>query len=92
MGWEVVNMTQYPEVALARELEMCYVNISLITDYDAGLEADPNLQPVSVDEVVAQFANNINRVRDLILDLIPRIPEARDCPCATAMKGAFIRG
>lgn len=37
-GWEVINMTQYPEAYLARELEMCYVNISLITDYDVGLE------------------------------------------------------
>lgn len=36
-GWDVINMTQYPENILARELEMCYVNISLITDYDAGL-------------------------------------------------------
>jgi 5'-methylthioadenosine phosphorylase len=92
MGWEVVNMTQYPEVVLARELEMCYVNISLITDYDAGLEGDPGVRPVSVDEVVAQFATNIARVRDLVLDLIPRIPEARECPCATSMKGAVIHG
>ena len=92
MGWDVVNMTQYPEVALARELEMCYVNISLITDYDAGLEDSTNVKPVSVDEVVAQFATNIDRVRDLILDLIPRISQARECPCATAMQGAFIHG
>ena len=37
-GWEVVNMTQFPEQVLARELEICYVGISLITDYDVGLE------------------------------------------------------
>ena len=35
-GWEVINMTQYPEAYLARELEICYVNISLITDHDVG--------------------------------------------------------
>jgi 5'-methylthioadenosine phosphorylase len=92
MGWEVVNMTQYPEVVLARELEMCYVNISLITDYDAGLEGDPAVAPVSVDEVLAQFATNVSRLRDLVLDLIPRIPAARDCPCGQAMKGAFVHG
>ena len=92
MGWDVVNMTQYPEVSLARELEMCYVNISLVTDYDSGLEGDPGLQPVSVDDVVAQFATNIARVRDLILELIPRIPDTRDCLCSTSMKGAFIHG
>ena len=92
MGWEVVNMTQYPEVALARELEMCYLNISLITDYDAGLEGNPDVKPVSVEQVVAQFATNTERVRDLILDLIPRIPEARTCPCGTSMEDALVHG
>jgi 5'-methylthioadenosine phosphorylase len=92
MGWEVINMTQYPEVALARELEMCYVNISLITDYDAGLEGNPNVKPVSVEGVAAQFGTNIARLRDLILELIPRIPAERQCPCASAMNGAFVHG
>ncbi|MEA2550242.1 MAG: 5-methylthioadenosine phosphorylase, partial [Actinomycetota bacterium] len=40
-GWEVINMTQYPEALLARELELCYANISLITDYDVGVEGVP---------------------------------------------------
>lgn len=44
-GWDVINMTQYPENILARELEMCYVNISLITDYDAGLINGKKLNP-----------------------------------------------
>lgn len=90
MGWEVVNMTQYPEVALARELEMCYLNISLITDYDAGLEGNPNVKPVSAEEVVRHFGTNVARVKDLILDLIPRIPEARTCSCGTSMRDAFV--
>ena len=41
MGWGVINMTAYPEGWLARELELCYANVSLITDYDVGLEDDP---------------------------------------------------
>ncbi len=90
MGWEVVNMTQYPEVVLARELEMCYVNISLITDYDVGLEGRPDIQPVSVSEVERVLASNTERVQRLILALIPRLPAERTCPCATAMHGAFI--
>ncbi|HZV48252.1 MAG TPA: S-methyl-5'-thioadenosine phosphorylase [Candidatus Dormibacteraeota bacterium] len=92
MGWEVVNMTQYPEVVLARELEMCYVNISLITDYDVGLEGHPDLRPVSVSEVEKVLAANNERVRRLILALVPRLPADRSCPCATAMHGAFIGG
>src|SRR5262249_17235039 len=52
-GWEVINMTQYPEVHLVKELEMCVVNISLITDYDCGLQG--NVEPVSHSEVVKVF-------------------------------------
>ena len=89
-GWEVINMTQYPEAILARELELCYANIALITDYDVGLEDDPDVRPVSVAEVERFFASNNERVRELILRLIPRLPAARDCPCATAMRGAVI--
>jgi 5'-methylthioadenosine phosphorylase len=89
-GWEVINMTQYPEVILARELEMCYVNISLITDYDVGLEGQPGIEPVSVAEVERVFAGNNERVRQLIMKLVPRLPRERRCPCATAMQNAFI--
>ena len=92
LGWEVINMTQYPEAILARELELCYVNISLITDYDVGLEGMPELAPVSVAEVEKVFANNNDRVRRLILALLPRLPASRDCPCPTAMGGAVIGG
>jgi 5'-methylthioadenosine phosphorylase len=83
-------MTQYPEVILARELELCYSNIALITDYDVGLEDDMDARPVSVAEVERFFAHNNERVRELILAMIPRLPEERTCPCATAMQGAII--
>ena len=91
-GWEVVNMTQYPEAILARELELCYANVSLITDYDVGLADEPGMEPVTVAEVERFFASNNERVRDLILALVTRIPKARDCPCKDAMKTAFIGG
>ncbi len=89
-GWEVINMTQYPEVILARELELCYVNVALITDYDAGLEGDPDVAAVSVAAVEQVMASNNDRVRQLILDLIERLPEQRGCDCASAMRGAVI--
>jgi 5'-methylthioadenosine phosphorylase len=91
-GWEVVNMTQYPELILARELEMCYVNIALITDYDAGLEGSTDVSPVTVAEVEHFFRSNNDRVRELILRLIPQLSEERDCPCPHAMEHAFIGG
>src|SRR5262249_58286139 len=51
MGWEVINMTAYPEGYLARELELCYANVSLITDPDLGLQGMPGVVAVSPDEV-----------------------------------------
>src|SRR5918911_5194623 len=61
-GWEVINMTQYPEVVLARELEMCYVNLALITDYDVGLEGEPGIPAVTVEEVLRVLNDNNHRV------------------------------
>jgi 5'-methylthioadenosine phosphorylase len=84
-GWEVINMTQYPEAVLAREMELCYANISLITDYDVGVEGVP---PVTHEEVVRVFAENNERLRDLLFAVIPALPDERDCPCATALTGA----
>ena len=89
-GWEVINMTQYPEVILARELEMCYANISLITDFDVGLEDQPGIEPVTVSEVERVFKSNNERVRELILRLVPRLPPERGCACGQAMQHAFI--
>jgi 5'-methylthioadenosine phosphorylase len=84
-GWEVINMTQYPEALLARELELCYANISLITDYDVGVEGVP---PVTNDEVVRVFTENNEKLRSLLFAVIPALPVERDCPCATALTGA----
>ena len=89
-GWEVINMTQYPEVVLARELQMCYVNIALITDYDAGLEGEAGIEPVSVDQVVRVLNDNNERVRQLIERLLPRLSGARECSCARALQHAVI--
>ncbi len=84
-GWEVINMTQYPECYLARELEMCYVNISLITDYDVGL---PGAEPVTHAEVLKIFASNNARVRDGIIKLVEAIPAERTCNCGSALASA----
>ena len=50
------------------------------------------MKPVSVQDVVALFGTNIEKLRGLVLELIPSIPEERKCPCTTAMRSAFIRG
>ena len=90
-GWDIINMTQYPEVILARELELCYVNISLVTDYDVGLEGDPNVKPVSNDEVMRVFDANLKKLRSLLLKSIELTPSKRSCPCGRAMRNARIK-
>lgn len=91
-GWEVINMTQYPEAYLARELEICYLNVSLITDYDVGLAGHPEVKPVTMDEVIEIFNKNNARVRDLIFKIIPELPTERECACASALSGARLEG
>lgn len=88
MGWHVINMTQYPECALALEQEICYVNIALITDYDAGIVAEGGAEPVSAGEVVQVLNKNNERVRNIILEMVRRMPDTRDCFCAHALENA----
>lgn len=89
-GWEVINMTQYPEAPLARELEVCYVNMSLITDYDVGVEGDPHATPVTAQDVLVRFKENTARLRDLVLRMIAAVPRERNCICATALAHARV--
>lgn len=84
-GWEVVNMTQYPECYLARELEMCYANISLITDYDVGLDG---MEPVSRDAVIEVFSRNNQRLNAAIAAIVGRIDVGADCSCRHALDEA----
>jgi 5'-methylthioadenosine phosphorylase len=84
-GGDVIGMTQFPELTLAREVELCFVNVALVTDYDVGVDDIP---PVSHAEVLKVFGENIAALRDLLFAAIPAVPEERDCPCATALGGA----
>ncbi len=86
LGWEVINMTQYPEVTLAREAELCYVNISIVTDYDTGLVAEGEVEPVSAEEVMKNFAASLEKARALLVEMIKRIPTERTCKCGEALK------
>lgn len=84
MGGAVVNMTGHPEAVLARELALCYTSIALVTDLDAGVEGDHG---VTMDEVFAVFAANTARLRAVLLDVIPALPETPDDPCQRALDG-----
>jgi 5'-methylthioadenosine phosphorylase len=88
MGWDVINMTAYPEGYLARELELCYANVSMVTDHDVGVEGTP---PVSHEQVVRVFNENNERLRELLFTVIPKIPpQPEEHLCATALHGARV--
>ncbi len=71
-GWEVINMTQYPEAYLCRELGMAVVNISLITDYDSGVHADA--KAVDARSVLEVFKSNSENIKKVVLELVTRMP------------------
>ena len=79
-GWDVVGMTAYPESVLARESGMCYVSIAMPTDKDVY-----GTEHVTHELVLKTMANNIERVRKLTFEMIPRIPKKASCACQTAM-------
>lgn len=78
-GADLIGMTAMPEAALARELGLCYTTLALVTDLDAGVTAGDG---VTHDEVLAQFAANLPRLRELLIGTLGRLPDAQaDCPC-----------
>jgi 5'-methylthioadenosine phosphorylase len=89
-GFDVVNMTQYPECWLARELSLCYANVSLVTDYDVGLEGMPHVPPVSADAAFAVFRENLDRLRALLFRALPDIGTQPDDICASALDSAIV--
>jgi 5'-methylthioadenosine phosphorylase len=83
-GWSVVGMTGYPEAVMARELALCYTAICLVTDLDAGQEPG---EGVTHAEVLDVFARNIDRLKQLLLGVLPAMPADRTCSCASALDG-----
>jgi 5'-methylthioadenosine phosphorylase len=75
-GWEVINMTQFPEAYLCRELGMAVVNIALITDYDAGVIE--GTEAVTAHDVLSVFQENAARIQKVVLDMIRRFPADLD--------------
>ena len=74
-------MTAFPEAYLVKEMDMCPLNISLITDYDAGLVGD--VPPVSHHEVIEVFNKNVENLKKLLFTMIEKLPEDNNtCECA----------
>jgi 5'-methylthioadenosine phosphorylase len=83
-GWTIIGMTGHPEAVLARELAMCYTSLSLVTDTDAGVAEG---EGVTQEEVFRVFAQNVTRLRGLLMTVIENLPDERACPCGSALGG-----
>ncbi len=86
-GWSIVGMTAMPEASLARELALCYTSLSLVTDADAGVEGAGG---VTHDEVLRVFAENVERLRALITDVVAALPADDHCACRHSLDGVRV--
>ena len=86
-GADVIGMTNLQEAKLAREAEICYTTIALVTDYDCW---HPAHAAVTVDMVIATLLQNAKTAQQLIAEAVERVPAARTCACARALESAII--
>jgi 5'-methylthioadenosine phosphorylase len=84
-GADIVGMTLVPECVLAREAEVCYASVAMVTDYDVWKD-----HPVCVDDIVKTMKANIENVKRIIAEAIVKIPRERGCECKNALKGALV--
>jgi 5'-methylthioadenosine phosphorylase len=86
-GMDIIGMTNLQEAKLAREAEMCYSTIALVTDYDCW---HPEHDQVTVDMIIANLTQNARTAQQVIAGAVDRLPYQRTCECATALKYAII--
>ncbi|MFW6134294.1 MAG: S-methyl-5'-thioadenosine phosphorylase [Elusimicrobiota bacterium] len=84
-GFDIIGMTNLPEAKLAREAEMCYATIGMVTDYDVWKEGEE----VSVDVVVANLMHNVERVKKIIKETVRNMPTRTECTCRQALKNSI---
>ncbi|RMF77068.1 MAG: S-methyl-5'-thioadenosine phosphorylase [Acidobacteria bacterium] len=86
-GATVIGMTNLQEARLAREAEICYATLALVTDWDCWKDDE---DPVSVDAVVERLGRNARTARETVRRAVGRLPERRECACARALDTAII--
>jgi 5'-methylthioadenosine phosphorylase len=86
-GIDVIGMTNAQEAKLAREAEICYATLAMVTDYDCWREGE---EAVTVEEVVARLDENAAVAQSIVAQALERLVEARPCACATALQNAIL--
>jgi len=88
-GWDIVNMTQYPECYLARELGLCYSVIASVTDYDVGLQEALAMNSNDMDAILEVFKGNVQKTKNLLLSFIEQTANTLFCKCASVAVKAY---
>jgi 5'-methylthioadenosine phosphorylase len=86
-GMDVIGMTNLQEAKLAREAEICYVTIALVTDFDCWHETH---EAVSADMIIGNLQKNCEAAQSIIAQTVKDLQEKRDCACGEALKYALI--
>jgi 5'-methylthioadenosine phosphorylase len=86
-GMDVIGMTNMSEARLAREAEICYVTLAMVTDYDCWHAEE---EQVSADLIIQNMRKNVANAKTLIKSALSKIPKDRDCLCAQALKNAIV--
>ena len=86
-GMDIIGMTNLQEAKLAREAEICYTTIALVTDYDCW---HPDHDQVTVDMIIANLTQNARMAQQVIANAVGMLPFQRSCECASALKHAMI--
>ncbi len=84
---DVIGMTNLQEAKLAREAEICYVTMALVTDYDCWHKGH---ESVTVEMIVSNLLQNSRNAQELIIQTVRDFDEERDCGCGQALKDALI--
>ena len=88
-GMDVIGMTQMNEAKLAREAEICYATMAMVTDYDCWYE-EAEESTVNIEMIVENLQKNADTAKEIILRVVPQISEERNCDCAEALENAII--
>ena len=88
-GADVIGMTNIYEARLAREAELCYASLTLITDYDSWFEEN-SVENVSVDIIISNLMKSVTVAKEIIKNAIQKIKDHRDCACANVLQNAVI--
>src|SRR5205823_1111184 len=86
-GMDVIGMTNLQEAKLAREAEICYVTIAMVTDYDCW---HPQHDAVTVSDIIGNLIKNAENAAKVVSEAVARMPESRTCKCGSALSHAII--